>query len=166
MSEEFDEEEKSILKGKIKAYSIRDESSKCWIWQRALVKGYGVTSVNSKELYAHRASHMVFNGDIPPGMLVMHSCDTPACVNPKHLKVGTARDNGLDMVKKRRCAHDLYPGMMAGTKNGRACLTEKLVLNIRSEWPNRKSTKDMAKRYGVCLSAIVRAATKKSWRHL
>lgn len=166
MSDEFNEEEKSILKGKIKAYSIRDESSKCWIWQRALIKGYGVTGVNSKELYAHRASHMVFNGDIPPGKLVMHSCDTPACVNPKHLKVGTARENGLDMVNKRRGAHDLYPALSKGMNNGRAILTEKQVIAIRKEWPKRKSTKDMANRYGVHLSTIVRAATNKRWKHI
>lgn len=35
-------------------------------------------------------------------MLVLHSCDTPACVNPDHLRVGTPLDNMQDKMKRNR----------------------------------------------------------------
>jgi hypothetical protein len=36
------------------------------------------------------------------GMVVMHRCDNPPCVNPDHLTVGTVADNNADMDAKGR----------------------------------------------------------------
>jgi hypothetical protein len=35
-------------------------------------------------------------------IFVLHRCDTPACVNPDHLFLGTAKDNALDREAKGR----------------------------------------------------------------
>lgn len=53
---------------------------------------------------AHRVSFSVFKGEIPPGLCVLHRCDTPMCVNPDHLFLGTQSDNMLDMYAKNRGA--------------------------------------------------------------
>lgn len=77
----------------------------CWIWQSATNGVYGVFSMKSlgfKTIYAHRASWVLFHGDIPEGMHVCHHCDTPLCVNPAHLFLGTAKDNIKDMFSKGR----------------------------------------------------------------
>ena len=57
----------------------------------------------SKRIGHHRAVWMEHNGkEIPEGMVVMHSCDTPRCINPEHLSLGTRSDNMRDAVKKGR----------------------------------------------------------------
>lgn len=72
----------------------------CWIWFGVRNKdGYGVA--NAKEL-AHQWSYRTFIGPIPRGGVVMHSCDTPACVCPEHLSVGTQGENNKDAGRKGR----------------------------------------------------------------
>lgn len=59
---------------------------------------------------AHQLAYKLFNGDIPNGMLVCHSCDNPWCVNPKHLFIGTPNDNVQDMMRKGRYIHPTQKG--------------------------------------------------------
>lgn len=40
--------------------------------------------------------------EIPIGMVVMHKCDNPSCINPEHLKLGTYKENTQDMYQKKR----------------------------------------------------------------
>src|ERR1700730_2840026 len=75
----------------------------CWLWTAAKDKdGYGFFSVNGKQTKAHRFSFAHYNGEIPTGMIVCHKCDTPSCVNPDHLFLGTHKINLDDMRSKGR----------------------------------------------------------------
>jgi hypothetical protein len=75
----------------------------CWGWIASMDKdGYGNMMYNRKGIRAHRASWMIHFGDIPEGLWVLHKCDNPTCANPKHLFLGSAKDNNHDMIKKGR----------------------------------------------------------------
>lgn len=76
----------------------------CWFWigARASFDGYGSIRFQGKNMSAHRASYMLYKGPIPPGMYVCHTCDTPPCVRPEHLFLGTHTDNMRDKMAKGR----------------------------------------------------------------
>lgn len=75
----------------------------CWEWQRSLNNGgYGRSHFNGKQIKAHRLSFLLTHHEIPEGMLVLHKCDNPKCVNPDHLFLGTHYDNMQDMKAKGR----------------------------------------------------------------
>ena len=76
----------------------------CWLWLGCWHRnGYGKLSNNSKNtIVVSRLFYEFHRGPIPEGMQVCHKCDTPACVNPDHLFLGTNRDNAIDREKKQR----------------------------------------------------------------
>lgn len=74
----------------------------CWLWLGGRNSaGYGVFGSGSETL-AHRISYILVNGSIPEGLFACHRCDTPSCVRPDHLFVGTGADNMRDMICKGR----------------------------------------------------------------
>ena len=68
----------------------------CWIWTASTRnEGYGCYWFRNKLWRAHRVSWTLLKGEIPEGMLVLHKCDIPQCVNPDHLEVVSFRENVL-----------------------------------------------------------------------
>lgn len=81
---------------------IEKTASGCWNYTQYLNRfGYGRLRANGTKVLAHRLSYQHFKGEIPSGMMVCHTCDNPACVNPDHLFLGTAEDNARDMGNKQ-----------------------------------------------------------------
>jgi hypothetical protein len=67
--------------------------------------GYPQTKYDGRSVRLHRLIYTLLNGPIPPGMVIMHTCDNPNCLNPVHHRLGTYQENSLDMVKKGRNRH-------------------------------------------------------------
>ena len=81
-------------------------SEGCWIWTAGKRgnNGYGGFRVSKDSIkLAHNVSYELYVGEIPKGMKVLHKCDNPLCVNPKHLFLGTQKDNVQDMRQKGHC---------------------------------------------------------------
>ena len=76
----------------------------CWLWMAGCFShGYGAFAFQNKRPgLAHRFSYELHHGPIPRGRVVMHTCDTPRCVNPDHLRLGTQSQNIWDSVNKGR----------------------------------------------------------------
>ena len=85
-----------------------DMSGRCWLWTAYRNRrGYGWfrDGQRGKAVLAHRWAYEGTFGEIPEGLFVIHSCDTPACVKPSHLRIGTAADNAADMVRRGRAVN-------------------------------------------------------------
>ena len=124
----------------------------CWEWTRGTTRdGYGVFHFGNSSMRAHRFSYQQNNGRITEHECVLHSCDNPRCVNPKHLWIGTRAENNADKESKKRGVH---PSQMAGESNTNAVLTTPEVIAARVM--NRKGLPQarIAKLLGVSSASV------------
>lgn len=129
--------------------------SGCWLWAGAWDKyGYGKVWVGGKFMLAHRASWQLHCGPLPAGAIVCHKCDTPSCVNPGHLFLGTPADNVRDRHAKGRCAR--------GRKQGLAKLTDEIVRDI---YLANGVQAEIADRFGIHQSQVSNIKRRATWAH-
>ena len=139
--------------------SILEDSKGCWIWQKCRDRdGYGRTSIDRKQIWAHRASWVLHYSEIPRGLCVLHKCDNPPCVNPEHLFLGTNEDNMLDKINKGRQTR----GELVNTNK----IKEKDVLRIRAMLGRGLSGREIARRLGLKDHHIYDIKNRRSWRWL
>jgi hypothetical protein len=135
----------------------------CHIWMAGKnQQGYGQFHIAGKMYGAHRIGWMLAFGPIPEGWWVLHRCDSPSCVNPDHLFLGTHGINIADKVAKGRWRGGSPPG----EKQGNVILTGEQVQEIRA-YPRRQvSYKTLAAKYGVSVGTIHSIRIGRSWKHL
>lgn len=137
----------------------------CWIWTGTInIWGYGSIYIDGKTRGAHRISYQIANGSFDYNFHVCHTCDNPACVNPDHLWLGTAKDNAIDRVLKGRDALN----KAKGSKCGKSKLTEEQVLEIRKLHSLEMYTtqKQLATQFGISLATFKQIITRKTWKHI
>ena len=120
----------------------------CWNWTAALdTPGYGQFRCGRKS-GAHRFSYELHNGPIPKGMVVMHTCDNRACVNPAHLRAGTVAENNADRDAKGRNAD------VRGERNPMFRISATTVTKAKALRDNGYSYQRIADTLGVSRAQI------------
>lgn len=149
--------------------------SACWQWTafRDKEKGYGKFRLHGKWAHAHRASWLMFIGDIPHGMHVLHRCDNRMCVNFDHLFIGTHADNMTDRTAKGR--HSLAAAQAAllanpklrprGERMAASKLKDSDVREILSLTGVQTMTKTAAK-FNVSRKLVWLVQRRLSWKHI
>lgn len=142
-------------------------ADECWAWTGyGNGKGYGLIGVDGGQMQAHRLAYTLFVGPIPHGLHILHACDNPLCVNPRHLRAGTHADNMAEMRERRRSA--------SADRNPRAVLSEaqaRAIREIARRHPPRRGRGNgpcafLARWFGVSDNAVHAVANGTSWRSL
>jgi hypothetical protein len=124
----------------------------CWLWVGTVVNEYGqFKMVDGFGYKANRISYAIAKDD-PGVLLVCHTCDTPLCMNPAHLWLGTTQDNNHDSLNKGR--------RPKREQHGKAKLTEEAVQDIRD---SNELQRVLAARYEVNQSAISKIKCGTNW---
>lgn len=153
-----DEEKLNRLKEHYEKYVYKNDD--CWEWRGVKDKdGYGQVPFGyRKHTKAHRISWIIHNGSIPDGLLVCHHCDNPSCTNPKHLFLGTKKDNDKDCRNKGRAC--------VGSKQPKAKINEKDVLIIKKLIELNVSGYKIGIAFNISKSQISAIKNCKSWKHV
>lgn len=117
-----------------------EKTDGCWLWKgyTSPRSHYGYMSVAGMRgpVPAHRVAYALQHGECPPGLVVMHSCDVKACVNPDHLEAGDQTKNMADAAARGRMENAWNPGKCRGCgatiDKGYRC-AECLLLTQRSQ---------------------------------
>lgn len=135
------------------------KTRRCWLWMAwRLPSGYGMFKWKGRMHLAHRVAYEIYKGPILSGNLVLHGCDNPSCVRPSHLKLGSQKDNMMDMFMRGRDRK--------GSERPTSKLSESDVVEIRRIRAKGSLYRDIARKFGVSAWTASQAARGVRWKHV
>lgn len=153
------------IKRRLLSNSKLNPKTGCLEWQKFLEKGYGLVHIGGRQpgnkvWRVHRLMWTLEKGEIPAGKMIRHLCHNRACLNIKHLAIGTNQDNMNDMKNAGR------QNKCKGSQHGEAKLSETAIPVIKRLVKAGKSYRAIGEIFGVQKAAIYKVIKGLSWRHV
>ena len=138
--------------------SLTDATDDCIIWPFSInPNGYGALKADGVS-GAHAYSCHFHNGPkLYPDLEAGHYCGNRSCVNPRHLRWVTPKQNAADKF--------IHGTQILGEKQHASKLTATAVNEIRS-LRSTLTLREIAGMYGVSISTISKICRKESWSWL
>lgn len=153
-------ENKTITPADLLSQTVTTESG-CMEWQRSRNSyGYGTITYKGIAHRTHRLMASLVYGFPSDGMLAMHSCDNPPCINPDHLRWGTHKENMAEKKAKNRSTKS------RGEDRYNAVLTVDAVKIIRKMSADGAKVKQIAETLGYSRGAIAPVVYGWTWKHV
>lgn len=139
--------------------------SGCWGWNGPIsTNGYGlVWAGRNSSMNAHRASWLVYKGEIPKGKHVLHSCDNRLCNNYlEHLSLGTPKDNMQDALKKGRMRGHFIKGIKPHNRS----LSDDVVKKIKKMRLQNIPCKEIAIKFNINKDVVKDISRNRSYKDI
>jgi hypothetical protein len=140
---------------------VADSADPCWIWKGKTGKnGYGLIGGLGGNTAVYRLTWSMFNPDQESGngMNIRHLCNNPLCCNPRHLKLGTVKENAHDRIANGT--------QTRGSQSPGARLTEEQVYDILCAHAEGEPSTLISEKYGVYYGTIDLILQRKHWTHV
>jgi len=138
---------------RFEAKFIPEPNTGCWLWTAARRgAGYGGFRDRGRIRRAHRVSYEIYNNvNVSSGIQVLHKCDTPLCVNPDHIFLGTHADNMKDMALK-------------GRSNSK--INEVTAKEVKKLLHQGCKPKDISKELNINVWTVYDISQRRSWKYI
>lgn len=142
--------------------------NECWGWNASTHKdGYPSFYVpnpggHNRQKLGHRFMVELQEGrELSKDEYVLHSCDNPTCTNPRHLRIGTQKDNVRDCMNRGRM------NRAKGERTANAKMNDETIRSIRLNYTGAYGeAAHLAREYGVTKSVMARILSGGAWQHL
>lgn len=137
---------------------LTSDNNRCWNWKGFPTRRWhpSFTYQGRKQVVSRWAWFLTYGNDAT--MNLLHSCDNPRCVNPKHLREGTHQENMRDKQERGR--------QPKGEAIHTAQIVEADVRDIRLRLQTGIGVSALARQMNISRDIVSDISLGRTWRHV